>query len=58
MSEFERKVRDLEYIAIGEYHSPFDNMLELANVAGPGEPGKQVQDLGARPAYRALVLVG
>jgi hypothetical protein len=35
LSEFERKVRDLERITVGKYHSPLNNVLELANVAGP-----------------------
>ena len=58
LSELERKVRYLERFTIGEYHSPLDNMLELADVAGPCEPGKQVQYLGGRSAHRALVFVG
>jgi hypothetical protein len=57
LPEFEREVRDLERITTGEYHGSLNHMLELADVAGPGEPGKQGQDLGARPAYRALVFV-
>ena len=53
-----REVVDAEPVARGEDEGPVERRLQLADVAGPGVAGEEVEDLGVEPARVGAEVAG